>query len=297
MNLIKPKPLKDGSGVMFIAPAGAISDRACIDRAKKFFEERGYRVYYSEHLFNKNNYLSDTDENRLSDLHNAFERKDIDCIICARGGYGSLRLIEKIDYGIVRNNPKIFCGYSDITVLSAMFLKRAGLVTYSGPMAKGDFGAEEISEYTTNSFFETVKGNKRQEYLSKDSYNNGECQGIIYGGNLSSIVSMCGIDFIPDDDFILFVEDLNEPVYKIDKMMTQLLNIADFKRKLKGLILGDFLDNGYPEQLRELFTVIGSKHSIPVLSGFKITHDRDKITIPIGAKSSIEDSRLIINSL
>lgn len=296
MNYSIPKPLKKGDTIAFIAPAGGVKDPDAIERAKNYFEENGYKVVYSEHLFNQNKYFSDTDENRLSDLHWAFQTPDIDAIICARGGYGCLRLIDKIDYDLVKKNPKLFCGYSDITVLSAMFLKRAGLITYSGPMARSDFGAEEvnISEFTLNNFYNAVEQKGTLEFISDKEYRTGVAEGIMFGGNLASVVSLCGIDFLPDEDFIFFAEDLNEPVYKIDKMFTQLLHISDFRTRAKGIILGDFLDSGYPEQLDELFAEIGHTLNIPVLGGFKITHETDKITIPYGQTAKIEGNKLII---
>lgn len=294
MNYIVPKSLSKGDTIAFIAPAGGVKDPDAIERAKLYFENNGYSVIYSEHLFNQNKYLSDTDENRLADFHWAFSNPDIDAIICARGGYGSLRLIDKIDYDFIKSNPKIFCGYSDITVLSAMLLKRAGLITFSGPMARGDFGGVNLSEYTLDNFYKAVEQNDVLEFPSDKVYNSGSSQGIMFGGNLASVVSLCGIDFIPKDDFIFFAEDLNEPVYKVDKMFTQLLNITDFNNRVKGIILGDFLDSGYPEQLDELFTEIGNDLNIPVLGGFKITHESDKITVPYGKIGRIENDKLII---
>lgn len=296
MNYSIPKPLKKGDTIAFIAPAGGVKDPDAIERAKKYFEANDYKVVYSEHLFNQNKYFSDTDMNRLSDLHWAFQNPDIDAIICARGGYGCLRLIDKIDYDLVKKNPKLFCGYSDITVLSAMLLKRAGLITYSGPMARSDFGAEEvnISEFTLNNFYNAVVQKGTLEFISDKEYRTGVAEGIMFGGNLASVVSLCGIDFLPDEDFIFFAEDLNEPVYKIDKMFTQLLHISDFRTRAKGIILGDFLDSGYPEQLDELFAEIGHTLNIPVLGGFKITHETDKITIPYGQTAKIEKNKLII---
>ena len=293
MNFIEPKPLTKGDTIAIIAPAGFIKDKTRIQNAKHFFEERGFKVKLGEHIFNQNKYMSDTDENRLSDLHKAFEDTNIDAIVCARGGYGSLRLINKIDYELIKNNPKIFCGYSDITILSAMFLKRANLITYSGPMANGDFGQpEELSAYTIQNFFNTLEGRKNS-FEARKNYKTGEGEGILFGGNLASIVSLCGTDFIPKQDFIFFAEDLNEPVYKIDKMFTQLLNMQVFRDNVKGIILGDFLDSGYPEQLDELFADIAIELDIPVLGGFNITHNKDKITLPIGKLSKIQKNMLL----
>lgn len=292
MNIDLPK-LKQNATIAFIAPAGCVSDRLKIERARGFFESRGYRVVYGEHLFGRNKYMSGTDEERLSDLHWAFEDGAIDAIICARGGYGCLRLIDKIDYELVRKNPKFFCGYSDITVLSAMLLKRGGLVTYSGPMANGDFGREELSEYTIENFFRVVSKDCENRYRAEEIYGDGVAEGVLFGGNLASVVSLCGVDFLPDEKFIFFAEDLNEPVYKIDKMFTQLLNMDKFRANVGGIVLGDFLDCGYPEQLKELYSELGCRLGVPVLSGFRISHSSDKITIPYGGYAKIDKGELV----
>lgn len=294
MNITEPKPLKEGDTIGIIAPAGSVLDKEAILRAGKLFEENGYKVLFSEHLFNQNKYMSDTDENRLSDLHWAFSNPNINAVVCARGGYGCLRLINKIDYNLIRNNPKIFCGYSDITILSAMFLKKAGLITYSAPMCRSDFGTKEKSDFTIDNFFKAVKGNPLNFKATK-VYKRGTSQGITFGGNLASIQSLCGTDFIPNEDFIFFTEDLNEPVYKIDKMFTQLLNINKFRENVKGIILGDFLDSGYPDQLEELFFEVSKELNVPTLGGFKITHEKDKITVPYGKTSRIENDEFIID--
>jgi len=291
MDNLLPK-LKQNATIGIIAPAGSIKDKVNIERAKDYFQGLGYKVVYGQHLFGKNKYMSGSDEERLSDLYWAFENKEIDAIICARGGYGCLRLINKIDYEKIRNNKKLFCGYSDITVLSCMFFKRAGLITYSGPMANGDFGNIPQSKFTIYEFFKTVQETGFREYVSEKVYTKGNAEGILWGGNLASVVSMCGIDFLPDEDFIFFAEDLNEPAYKIDKMFTQLLNMDEFRQRVKGIILGDFLDSGYPEQVDEMFLEIGKELKIPVLGGYKITHEKDKMTVPYGLRACICEDRL-----
>ena len=172
MNNFIPK-LKQNATIAIIAPAGCITEKENIERAKSYFEKLGCKIVYGKHLFNKNKYMAGLDEERLADLHWAFLDKSIDAIICARGGYGCLRLIDKIDYELIKSNPKFFCGYSDITILSAMFLKRAGLITYSGPMAKGDFGKEILSEYTIENFFRTINKLDKLEYVAKKTYFKG----------------------------------------------------------------------------------------------------------------------------
>lgn len=230
MNIIKPPLLKYGDTIGILATSGAMEDDKNLHRAINFFENKGYRVKLSDNIYSQNRYLAGTDEERLDALHKMFTDKEVNAIICLRGGYGAIRLINMIDYDIVRNNPKIFCGYSDITALNAMFLKRAGLMTYSGPMILSDFGVETPDYYTMEKFFETV---------TEDKF---DYKGTFWGGNLSTLVSLCGQDFIPDFKFTLFLEDLNEPPYKIDKMITQLFNIEKIKQNTEAVAIGDFWD-------------------------------------------------------
>ncbi len=287
MNLIKPKNLKIGDNIGIIAPSGGVENNENILRAKNFLENKGYKVTLGKNILKNNRYLAGSDEERLEDLHSFFADPNIDAIICLRGGYGAIRLINKIDYELIKNNPKIFAGYSDVTALSAMFLKKSGLVTFSAPMIQGDFGIENLSEFTMNSFFYTVSSNEQQEYTAKTIYQKGNASGITFGGNLSTIVSLCGLDFIPERPFIFFTEDLNEPVYKIDKMFTQLLNITEFRKNISGLILGEFLDIDNKTWLEDFFKEIEQELNVPTLGGFKITHAKDKLTIPYGIESAI----------
>ena len=251
MNIIKPKKLKQGDTITFIAPSGNIDEDKVLN-AKKYFENKGYIVKLGAHIFDNDRYMAGNDTDRAKDLENAFLDPQTDAILCVRGGYGALRIIDKIDYNIIKNNPKIFCGYSDITVLSAIILKKTGLITFSSPMPKGDFQPEEINEYTERQFFKTLTNDKiTVSAQNLKTYKSGNAKGIIIGGNLASVASLCGTDFIPDDKFIFFAEDLNEPVYKIDKYFRQLLNIKKFKENISAIILGDFLDSEPKEQLDE----------------------------------------------
>lgn len=295
MNLIKPKNLEVGDTIGILATAGAVEDKENVLRAKKFFEDKGFRVVLSENIFDEFRYLSGTDEKKIEEIHKFFSDPNIDAIICMRGGYGAVRLIKKLDYELIKNNPKIFCGYSDISALSAMILKKSNLMTYWGPLAQSDFGVENPNEFTINSFFDAVTNNELVYAPVKDKiYHQGDAQGILWGGNLGTIVSLCGQDFLPEEDFIFFAEDLNEVAYKIDKMMTQLMNIDQFVQYCKGIVLGDFLDMDNEQWLDELFIEIGNKLNVPVVGGFKITHDMEKITLPYGVKAQLKENKLYL---
>ncbi len=295
MNLVKPERLNVGDTIGLIALSGVVEDRAYVERAEEYFCSLGYNVVLSDNLYHSNRYLAGTDEEKVSVLRNFFEDKNIKAIICVRGGYGAIRLINKIDYDVIRNNPKIFCGFSDVTAFSLMMLKRSGLITYSAPMVMSDFGLEERSKFTMDNFFKAVSENCEIKLKNTDKiYKNGSAEGILWGGNLATVVSLCGQDFIPDEPFIFFAEDLNEPVYKIDKMFTQLFNIEKFSRNVRAIVLGEFLESGSQLWLDDLFEEIASVHDIPVVSGFKITHNKDKLTLPIGADASLIDGELLI---
>lgn len=297
MNLIKPKKLKYGDTIGILATAGEVENKENVLRAKKFFKNLGYKVVLSKNIFDEFRYLSGTDEKKIEEMHEFFSNPEINAIICMRGGYGAIRLIKKMDYDLIRSNPKIFCGYSDISALSVMMLKKSGLMTFWGPLAQSDFGVEQPNKFTLNSFFEAVTSNQLIYKPSANKiYKSGSAKGILWGGNLGTIVSLCGQDFLPNEDFIFFAEDLNEAVYKIDKMMTQLMNVEQFTKHVKGIVLGDFLYIDNEQWLNELFSEIGNKLNIPVIGGFKITHDTEKVTLPYGANAELStDCKLTLN--
>lgn len=283
-----------------IALSGACDNEKVLN-AKKFFESKGFNVKLSENIFDKDRYLAGSDDKKLEELHKFFSDSEIDIIMCARGGYGAIRLVNNIDYDLIKKNPKIFCGFSDVTALLLMIYKKTGMVVYHGPMATSDFGDElhhltpslKGWENTYICFFDAIKGEKLQ-FQGNKIYKDGSAQGIIWGGNLATVVSLCGLNFIPDENFVFFAEDLNEQVYKIDKMFQQLINIDNFRQNCKGIVLGDFLDCGNEEWLQEYFEELANRLEIPIAGGFKITHEREKITVPIGRQAKLAGNKLVI---
>lgn len=272
-----------------IALSGEV-DKNKIELAVTNLESLGFKVKLAKNIFEKKRYLAGDDDVKLEALYDFVKDPDIDLIMFARGGYGAIRLVNKIDYNIIKNNPKPFVGFSDVTALLLMIYKNTGMITYHGPMACSDFCCENGYDFSLEYFEKAISG-QNLEFEGNKIYTKGSAEGIIWGGNLATVVSLCGLDFIPDEDFIFFAEDLNEPVYKIDKMFTQLFNIETFRRYCKGIILGDFLDIDNKEWLEELFY----EFSVPTVGGFKVTHNKDKITIPIGARAFLSEKKLIIS--
>jgi len=301
MNLIKPKKLKKGDTIGIVALSGAIESKENIIRAKKYFEDKGYKVIFAENIFDKNRYLAGSDEKKVEELHKFFKNPKINAILCARGGYGNIRLLDKIDWDLIKNNPKIFAGYSDTTALELMMYKKTGLITFYAPMAQSDMGIENVSKLVEKGFFDALMKNKLEIEPCKrktKTYFEGKCEGTLWGGNLLTIATLCGQDFIPDEKFILFIEEVKEDTYHIDRLMYQLLNIEKFRKNLAGIIMGDFLDIENKKHFDELFFEIGEKLKIPILSGFKFGHAREKLTLPNGAfaKFSTEDKVLRIQN-
>ena len=276
--------IKQGDTIGIIA-LGGNCEQSLVEKAVQNIEDLGFKVKISENIYNQERYLAGSDESKLKALYEFFQDPEIKLILNARGGYGSVRLINKINYEIIKSNPKPFCGFSDITALLLMFYKKCGLITYHGPMASSDFA--QLSGFTQNAFFKAIN-DEHLEYTGTKTYIEGGAEGILWGGNLSTVVSLCGQDFIPDGDFIFFAEDLNEPVYKIDKMFTQLFNIENFSKHCKGIVLGDFLNVDNGEWLEELFY----SFMLPTVGGFKITHEKEKITLPIGKLATIKNGVL-----
>ena len=286
-----------GDTIGIIALSGKC-EREKVLNSKAYFESLGYKVELSKNIFDEKRYLAGTDEDKISELHKFFLNSDIKLILCARGGYGAIRLINKIDYELIKSNSKPFCGFSDVTALLLMIYKKTGMVTYHSPMACSDFGNVTIPPkrkkelFTQQNFFEAVNGNF-PNFEGKKIYTNGSAKGTLWGGNLATVVSLCGQDFIPDDDFIFFAEDLNEPVYKIDRMFQQLININEFTARCKGIVLGEFLDTD-EELLESYFVELSERLQIPMAGGYKITHGAEKITLPIGKSAELTGKKLII---
>ena len=300
--------IKQGDTIGIIA-LGGNCERHLVEQAVLNLEALGFKVKLSKNIYDQDRYLAGSDKGKLEALYEFFQDPEIKFILNARGGYGSIRLINKINYEIIKMNPKPFCGFSDITALLLMFYKKCGLITYHGPMACPDFTmlpspmvkgregvepslADEIiryaqNDYTLSNFFKAIN-NEPLKFTGTKIYKEGSAKGILWGGNLSTITSLCGLDFIPDEDFIFFTEDLNEPAYKIDKMFTQLFNIESFNKNCKAIILGDFLNIDNEKWLEKVF----EEFTIPTFGGFKITHKNDKITLPIGKLAKLENKTL-----
>ncbi len=306
MDIRKPPRLKKGDLICIVSPASSPTDRSKINAGVKYFESLGYRAMVAEHAYNVHGYLAGTDEERADDLNNAFRDKNVKAIVCSRGGYGSPRILDRLDYAAIRRNPKIFVGYSDITALHLAILKKTGLVTFTGPMVAMEFG-DNIDPYSEELFFDMVArdrgaGRIRMHKDYKPAFvGKKTARGRILGGNLSLITSLLGTKYLPNfDESLLLIEEVSEEPYSIDRMLTQ-LRLAGILDGISGFALGQFT-NCSPEEpekphrtldqnLREDLFALGK----PGITNIAYGHIPVKMTLPIGVMGTIDPVRKVLS--
>lgn len=283
----KPVPALPLQGLIaVIAPAGP----AALDTEKaiSWMRARGYSLRIFPGVYEKDGYLAGSDDVRLNDLHAAFADPEVDAIICLRGGYGTPRLLDRIDFPLLRQNAKPFVGYSDITALHLAINRHAGFVTFHGPLLNADLLGERLPP-TESSFFSMLGGQYRAGSVLKHPVGRplttiapGVAHGRLLGGNLSMIAATMGTPYqIDAEGVILFIEDINEPLYRIDRLLTH-LRLAGVLEKLRGVLVGDIAgveEEALERLLRQTFEPL----AIPVLSGWRSGHCNPNLTLPMGA--------------
>ena len=306
MRLIKPAKLKTGDVIGIISPASSTQDPKKIESGVQYLEKNGYRVEIGKNVGKTNGYLAGTDQERADDLNLMFKNKNIKAIICLRGGYGASRILDKINYKIIRNNPKIFVGFSEITALQLAILQKAGLITFAGPMLAPDF-ANNVSAYTEEFFWRIITSNKKMGRLKYPgngkltAITKGSSSGRILGGNLSVFAALIGTVYFPSmKEKILMLEDINELPYKVDRMLNQMKMLNVFKQ-VRGVILGRFVGCYEHDPMKKTLTLgevmedYLSHLKIPVLYAFPHGHIKDKVTIPWGLKVKINSTKGFID--
>jgi muramoyltetrapeptide carboxypeptidase len=302
MTLLKPKKLNKKDVIGIISPASSPDEFLRVEKAVKYIESLGYRVKIGSNVGKNHGYLAGSDQERINDIHSMFKDKNVKAIFSLRGGYGAFRLLDKIDYKIIRNNPKIFVGYSEITALQMAFFEKAGLITFAGPMVAVDL-YENISPFTEQHFWETITSNKKNGKLKfpedqKLPYlQKGNASGRIIGGNLAVFAALLGTQYFPNlTGKILLLEDIGELPYRVDRMLNQLRLSGSFK-KIKGIILGRFVDcNEHDPDKKTLSLGEVIQHYIgtlktPSIYTFPHGHIKDFVTVPFGLKVNLNATK------
>lgn len=273
--------------VGFVAPSGYLPDPPTIDRASRLFAARGWRVLVSETCFARHQRFAGTDEQRAAELQRFCSDRSLDLVLCARGGYGLTRILDRLDFDAIRKAGRRICGYSDFTAFNLAYLARAGGVSLHGP-SMSDFGAESPDDWTVDNFFAVVEGGACEARFDADGP-DCEARGTLWGGNLALVCALLGTPYFPRiRGGILFVEDVNEPAYKIERMLLQLAQAGVLQRQ-RALLLGSFEpiapmsnDNGF--SLEEVIRGVRARLTVPVLTGLPFGHVRRKLTLPVGAR-------------
>jgi len=283
---VRPPRLKPGDTIGIVAPAGPFdSDKFMIGKA--VLESMGFQTVYDESIFQNHGFLAGTDFQRADQVNRLFADPTVQAILCARGGYGSLRILPLLDFKSIQTHPKIFLGFSDISALLAMLYDRCGLITFHGPVVTTLANAtdETISAMktalTSGIALELIPENGR-------AIKPGVSSGCVTGGNLTTLCHLVGTPFAPHfDGKILLLEDVGEMPYRIDRMLTQ-MELAGCFNGIAGLILGAFKNCGLLDEIVEIFNDIFKDVNIPILAGFDIGHEEHNLTIPIGLAATLD---------
>lgn len=267
-----------------------------LDKGIHYLQDLGYRVKTGKHIADRNGYLAGKDQVRSDDLNQMLADDRIDAIFCARGGYGTPRILSAIDYDVVEKNPKIVVGYSDITALQLAIYAQCKVVTFSGPMAAVEMG-KPIDPFTERYFWDMLSGSAKGLRLSGQNgklehFGGGTAQGVLLGGNLSLICTLVGTPYLPDfTDAILLLEDVGEEPYKIDRKLMQ-LKLSGILHRVGGIVLGDFescvpIDDVPSLTINQIIRDLTSDLNIPIVAGLPYGHIDVKYTLPIGARASL----------
>ena len=273
--------------IAIVAPSGYAADPEALGRAVKRLQAQGHQVHDFCSAYEKHERFAASDAGRVQQLHDAARHPEVEIVIALRGGYGLSRLLPAIDFGLLAESGKYFVGHSDFTALHLGLLAKTGAVSFAGPMICDDFSRPDISEFTESHFWQCLNGSMTVEISALDNP-NVDAVGKLWGGNLSMINHLMGTPWMPAvEGGILFIEDVNEHPYRIERMLLQLLHAGVLSRQ-KAVILGDFsgyrlseYDNGY--DFDAMLTCLRSLLPVPLLQGLPFGHTRDKLTLPVGA--------------
>lgn len=320
----KPKRLKKGDTIGLISPASHIDDEG-LEKAVNNLESLGLKVKMGKHIRKLHGFIAGTDQERLEDLHNMFADPAIDGIWCVRGGYGSARLLPIIDYTLIKKNPKVLIGFSDITALLQGIYTKTGLVCFHGPV-----GASEFTDFTLEQLIavlmegraphtinipemikEEDKGEENDSEAKEQKENKsfepflikpGKATGVLAGGNLSLLAAITGTEYQLDvEGKLLFIEDVGEKPYRIDRMLTQLRQAYPM-HKAAGIALGVFSGCEASEgakslTLRETLGGQLSGLNIPTIYGLPFGHIANHCTLPVGIEAELDTERRTITLL
>ncbi len=302
-QIVIPEPLQPGDLVGVVAPSGPVEQEA-LDRGIEVVERLGFRVVQGEHCTRRSGYLAGTDEQRLDNLNTMLRSPEVRAILLARGGYGCMRILNGVDWQAAEADPKIVLGMSDATALQLALFATCGLVSLSGPMVAGQI-ARGLDLQSERSLVESLTTAwTGRDLLGPCSslprvVRPGRGRGTLMGGCLSMVTSLLGTPHAPDfSGAVLYFEDVNEPPYRLDRMLTQ-LKLAGVFATAAGLVLGHFLGSDRKDLSPEVERIaegLTADRPIPILAGYPHGHGLPNLTIPCGATVELNADRAGLES-
>ena len=305
MQTVKPKALRPGDKICIVSPSSPIWTETYYDRGKSAIEGMGFEVTAGRYVHYKHLLFAGEAKKRADDINRAFQDKSIQAIVCNRGGTGTSHILPYIDFSVIKENPKIFVGYSDITSLQIAILNETGLITFYGPMVSTDFG-KGISQYTMDNLFAILTENEKKMDLKNPAekgiltIRKGKAEGPLTGGCLSIVAATLGTKHELDArDKILFFEDIDEKPHRIDRYLTQLI-LAGKLQEARGIIFGTFTRcrylkrDAYEKYGVTLMDIIRDRIvplNIPCIFGLQFGHVTRKLTIPVGAHAILDATK------
>lgn len=279
-------------GVAIVAPGGYPPDEAALARGIALLEQQGCVVHNYYDPSEKYQRFGGTDNARAAQLHAAADDPDVQIVMALRGGYGMSRILPMLDLDVLAASGKLFVGYSDFTALHLALLAATGAASFAGPMACSDFGLVAPSDFTLSHFWRCLTAATHTVTVATPNNPAIEVEGTLWGGNLAMLTHLLGTPYFPQvDGGILFVEDVNEHPYRVERMLLQLLHAGVLARQ-RAILLGDFssyrlsdYDNGY--DFNAMLQYIRARVATPILTGLPFGHIADKVTLPVGASAQL----------
>ncbi len=269
-----------------ISPAGPVAEEE-LKAGLALLDSKGLRVRLGAHVFDRKEYLAGEDAARLDDFHAMFSDPDVRALFCTRGGYGTLRLLDKIQYDLVRKNPKVLVGFSDVTALLLALLKRTGLVTFHGAMFR-NAGQRDSANIDNLLDLLGFSSTHRLVFEGTRHLVPGKARGPLIGGNMNLISHLLGTPFLPSfSGCILLLEDIGEPLYRVDRMLTH-LRLSGHLEGLSGIVAGEFKGCGERDAVDRLLTEVAEDLHIPLISGFPLGHGFRNIPLPLGVTAELD---------
>ena len=289
MEPLKPLPLRRGEKIGVVAPAGSFNDEQ-LKAGIEALRRAGFDVELAQGILDRKGYLAGEQEKRAKALQDFFRRQDIAAIFCARGGFGSIQLLPYLDTEVIRLHPKVFVGYSDVSILLNWLLQQCGMVTFHGPMVAMEI-ARGLRGRSEEFFWETLLGEKRQWQIQvAETIRPGIAEGQMVGGCLSIVVTTLGTPYeIDTAGKIFFLEDIGERPYRIERMLTH-LKMAGKLERIAGLVFGSFTNcEGEGERgLREIVQELFRDAPYPVIAGLDAGHGEENLLLPFGVKMALD---------